>query len=103
MIRHVAFFKFLPGISEEKRSLAVAKLKSMKMLVPGMVEWSIGEQINSAAKNIYDVAEVATFQDLKALDDFKAHPEHGKLVDIMKEVSDWQVIDYEYEPEQTPQ
>src|SRR3989338_249902 len=40
------------------------------------------------------LVELAIFRDDAALQAFRAHPEHTKITDVLREIADWQVGDF---------
>ena len=95
MIRHVVLIKFNPGASEENCEAAFRMLRDLKNEIPGIREWSIGKQLRKEHKH-FDVAEVATFEDLESLEHFRTHPAHIRVRDYIKTIATWTVVDYEF-------
>jgi hypothetical protein len=95
MIRHVILYKFRAVASEEQRRNAINELRSMGKSIPEVREWSIGEQALSSSK-AYDLAQVSSFENVEALERFRKHPHHISTRNLLSEIADWVVVDYEY-------
>lgn len=97
MIRHVVLFTFYGYASAEQRKEAITELRALKQRIPEIHEWSIGEEIRPT-EHTYDLAEIATFENLEALDAFRAHPAHVAVRNLFSRIADWNVVDYHYMP-----
>ena len=95
MIRHIVMFKFRPGVAEDQRREAVRKLAELGTKVPEIREWSVGAHIDTGRK-AWDMVQVSGFEDFAALDRYRVHPEHVSVRDLLAQVADWAVVDYEF-------
>jgi hypothetical protein len=96
MLRHIILLKFRPSASLEQLENAIAALHRLGSATSDIREWSVGRSIRrTRADNVYDVAEVAAFDDDAALLRFKNHPEHIKTREFLGTIADWVVVDYE--------
>jgi len=95
MIRHVILFKFKASASRQQRQEAFGRLKDLGTKLPQAREWSVGLQASRRDK-AYDMAQVSSFDDLSALEEFRREPEHGKVREYLLKVADWIVVDYEF-------
>jgi hypothetical protein len=95
MIRHVILFKFKTSASQQQRQEALNKLRDLGTKLPQVREWSVGLQASRREK-AYDMAQVSSFDDLSALEEFRREPEHGKVREFLLKVVDWIVVDYEF-------
>lgn len=98
MIRHVLLYKFRAKATRQERCEALEMLKSLKSCVPGVREWSIGEQAFPSEK-AFDIAQISSFESVEALDRYRDHPEHIKTREFLSRVADWVVVDYEFSGE----
>ena len=57
----------------------------------GILYWKVDWNLDTR-KNIH-LVEIAVFESNDALQNFRAHPKHKELTEIMRECADWQVGD----------
>jgi hypothetical protein len=95
MIRHVLLFKFRPSASKQQRRQAFNMLKDLGSDIPQVREWSIGVQALQSEK-AYDIAQVSSFDNFNALEEFKLNPAHIKVRDYLSKIADWVSVDYEF-------
>lgn len=99
MIRHVILYKFRTSVSEEQRQNAIDTLRAMGQTIPEVREWSIGKQALPSS-TAYDLAQVSGFENVDALERYRNHPNHIRTKNLLSEIADWVVVDYEYLSEQ---
>jgi hypothetical protein len=99
MIRHVLLYKFRASATDEQRRRAIDTLRAVGKSIPEVREWSIGEQ-TFPSKKAYDLAQVSSFENVQTLERFRNHPDHIRARNLMSEISDWVVVDYEYSLEE---
>jgi hypothetical protein len=98
MIRHILLFKFNEGVPQDLRDEAIERLTGLGEQCPTVSYWSIG--VNRAeSPSAYDVAEVADFTDMSALQEYKDHPAHKELAAHLGTIATWALVDYEFTPE----
>lgn len=95
MIVHIVMFEF----KEQNKSENLAKVKDMleKLvdLIPALKSMEVGIDISRSERS-FDMVLTSTFDDLDALCEYAIHPEHLKVVDIIKNVTNLsKVVDYE--------
>jgi hypothetical protein len=95
MIRHVILYKFRASASEEQRQNAIDTLRALGQSIPEVREWSIGKQALPSSK-AYDVAQVSSFENVEALERYRNHPNHTTTKNLMSDIADWVLVDYEY-------
>lgn len=68
-------------------------LEKLPAMIPEIEEFEVGINCNDTA--VADVVLCSTFKDGRGLETFLGHPEHGKVVDFIKNVREerW-LIDY---------
>ena len=96
MIRHIVFFK----VKEENKQANIDKLKIALRELKGKISEikSIDVGVNFNAKsNAFDIALITDFQNIEDLDKYRVHPEHQKVVELIKEITEKSaVVDYEF-------
>ena len=87
MIKHVVFFKFRPEAGDGARRDVVSQLRALPDKIDLIRSWEIGEDIMHSAR-AWDVVEIATFDDLGALETYTRHDDHMELVLKLREICD---------------
>jgi len=85
MIKHVVFFKFKPEASAEARRGVINQLRALPDKIDLIRSWEIGEDILRSAR-AWDVIEIATFDDLGALETYTRHDDHVAVVLKLREI-----------------
>ncbi len=99
MIKHIVMLRLKDYPSEEKQR-HLEKLKSMieglMGKVPELKFMEVGLNINKKP-SAYDLVLTSHFDSEEALDAYRVHPEHKKVLDFLVEVTkETAVVDYEY-------
>jgi len=95
MIRHVVLCKFRTSISEEKRENVIDMLRALGQSISEVREWSIGKQALPSS-TAYDLAIVSGFENKEALERYRNHPDHIRIKNLLTEIAELAVVDYEY-------
>jgi hypothetical protein len=96
MIKHVVFFKFKPEAGPSERRAAVEQLRKLPDKIDVIRSFEVGEDIMHSAR-AWDVVEIATYDDLEALDIYTRHDDHVEVVLKLREICDAVgSVDYEY-------
>ncbi|MEY3001325.1 MAG: hypothetical protein RL648_1539 [Verrucomicrobiota bacterium] len=98
MITHIVFFKMKPTAggttSRENLHELVAKLRGLKVAIPEILELEAGEDV-SRSNASFDVALITRFASLEALETYRVHPAHVKVVEFIQSVcSERAVVDF---------
>jgi hypothetical protein len=98
MIRHVISWK-LTAEDAAARELAsgeiVAALESLPAVIPEIVSLTVGRNIAYPESN-WDLVLIADFANLVDVETYRVHPEHEKVVTIIRErVSARSAVDFE--------
>lgn len=95
MLRHIVMMKFKDDVqNEEERLWFKEKLTGLLHSVPSLKSMEVGLNISSKA-SAFDLVLTADFDDKKALNEYRAHPEHVKILDRMKKsVAQVTAVDY---------
>jgi len=96
MIKHVVFFKFKPEANDAERRAVVDQLRALPDKIDVIRSFEIGEDIMHSAR-AWDLVEIATYDDLQALETYMRHDDHLEVVLKLREVCDAiGSVDYEY-------
>lgn len=95
MLRHIVMMKFKDRNGIEKISATVKMmLDDLVPVVDALKHMEVGININPKPA-AYDLVLSADFDDEEGLNSYRAHPDHVKILDFMKEVVDKvTVVDY---------
>ena len=94
MVRHVVLCKFHASVSKEKRENAIDKLRALWQSIPEAREWSIGKQAFPSS-TAFDLAIVSGFENAEALEKYRNHPDHIGIKNLLTEIAEMAVVDYE--------
>lgn len=95
MIRHIIFFKFKADAGEAAIADLEASLNGLPGLIAEIRAFSCGRDVLRSARS-YDLALVADFDDLAALDRYQIHPDHQAVVAKVKVLAESVVaVDFE--------
>jgi len=98
MIRHVVSWK-LTAVDDAQRELDAAAiiegLESLPALIPEILALEVGRNVAPYADN-WDLTLIADYESLDALEAYQVHPEHQRVVAIVKpRVSARSNVDFE--------
>jgi len=99
MLNHVVLFKFKDYPSHEKQQ----KIDHLKMALLGLNEKinelkyiEVGANYQLESKS-YDLCLISHFETESDLDAYRIHPEHLKVLELVKEFTDLRAaVDYEF-------
>jgi len=95
MIKHIVLFKFKEA-SPAVIDTAVSKLRNLEGKVESLRSIEVGIDLIRSERS-YDVALIATFDDMDGLQAYQVHPEHVKVIDYIATVKESTIaVDYEY-------
>ncbi|PLY03501.1 MAG: stress responsive alpha-beta barrel domain-containing protein [Desulfuromonas sp.] len=95
MIQHVVFFKFKPETTDEQIDAIADGLSGLPDSIEEVRGFVFGRDVIRSERS-YDFALVSTFDDLEALDRYQVHPEHQKVVALVKAAAESVVaVDFE--------
>ncbi|MFO8054058.1 MAG: Dabb family protein [Bacteroidales bacterium] len=95
MLRHIVMFKLkeTPGKKENIQRLKQA-IQALQDRIGEVKSMETGINVNSKPA-AYDLVLVSDFEDEAALEKYRVHPEHKKVLELIKEVNDQiAVVDY---------
>ena len=87
MLTHIVVWKYRPDVPQTAREEHVARLRSVSGVVSGIESFSVGFDTVHLARS-YDTGLVAVFRDRAALDAYTVHPDHVKVADFGRSLSD---------------
>ncbi len=98
MIRHVVLFKFKKFENDKDKQVKEQEIKDALMALKDKIEVlrSIEVGINTNSKETYNLALITTFDNYDHLREYASHPEHLKVVELIKPVKeDRSCVDFE--------
>jgi Stress responsive A/B Barrel Domain len=95
MIHHMVLFKLKPGFDKNSEPVkqAVAAMKVLPTQVPQIRQWTSGENFTDRSV-AYDFGLYSTFDHRADLAAYAAHPEHVKVIEMWRAISDWHICDF---------
>ncbi len=94
-IQHIVLFEPKDGASDADIKAAMDAVAAVKENVPGVLDCKTGENITDRAPGV-KYAAVVTLEDRDALAAYGPHPEHQKVVELLKvAMESWTVVDFE--------
>jgi hypothetical protein len=87
VLTHIVVWKYRADVPQAAREEHVARLRSVSGVVPGIESFSVGFDTLHLARS-YDTGLVAVFRDRAALDAYTVHPEHVKVADFGRGLSE---------------
>jgi len=87
MLTHIVIWKYRAEVEPAIRDEHVALLRRLASVVPRIESLSVGfDRLHQ--QRSYDTGLVALFRDRAALDAYTVHPEHVKVAQFGKEISE---------------
>jgi len=87
MLTHIVVWKYRADTAQASREEHVARLRSLSSVVPGIESFSAGFDTLYLPRS-YDTGLVAIFRDRTALDAYTVHPDHVKVAEFGRGISD---------------
>ena len=95
MLTHIVVWKYRADVPQAARDEHVARLRSLSSLVPGVESLSVGPDTLFSPRS-FDTGLVAVFADRAALDVYAEHPEHVKVVELGRSITELMAkVDFE--------
>ncbi len=95
MIRHIVIFKFKPETTQSNREAFLEMLRALPSKIPEIVDFEAGFDVVRSPR-AFDLALVASYADLGALDRYAKHDHHLPVIARSKEICE-QVASVDYE------
>jgi hypothetical protein len=87
MLTHIVMWKYRSDTPQSTRDEHVARLRSLRSVVPGIETFSVGVDTLHSSKS-YDTGLMAIFRDRSVLDAYTVHPDHVKVVEFGHDITD---------------
>ncbi len=95
MIVHIAMFKFKDESKESNIQEVVKRLNALLELIPELKSMEVGVNFTDSER-AFDLSLYSTFDTKEELQAYAVHPEHLKVVELIKSVTlESKVVDYE--------
>lgn len=96
MIKHIVFFKFKPGVSENEIQDLEQSLNALPAGIAEIKHLEFGRDVIRSERSC-DLALIVDFDDLEAGNRYQTHPEHVKVIEKVKKLcDDVKAVDYEF-------
>lgn len=94
MIVHIVMFRFKEENRESNLEDVSAKLNALVDLIPSLNSMEVGIDFSKSERS-FDMSIYTTFDSKEALKEYAVHPEHLKVVELIKSVTlESKVVDY---------
>ena len=90
--RHVVLFRVHDDVDDARVDEAVAALRALAA-VPGVLEWTV--RLSDDERKGRIIVENALFESRATIESFRVHPLHQTSSDLLREIADWWIGDYE--------
>ena len=87
MITHIVIWKYRADIEQNLREEHIAMLSALPTTTDYIKSFSVGPDVLRLPRS-YDTGLVATFDDRAALEAYTVHPEHIKVADFGRNISE---------------
>ncbi len=94
MIVHIVMFRFRDENKNDNLKEVTTKLNALVELIPELNSLEVGIDF-SRSERAFDLSLYSTFDSKEALKSYAVHPEHLKVVELIKSVTlESKVVDY---------
>jgi len=87
MLTHIVVWKYRADVPQATREDHVERLRSLSSILPGIESLSVGFDTLHLPRS-FDTGLVAIFHDRATLDAYTIHPEHVKVAEFGRSLSD---------------
>ena len=87
MVTHLVVWKYREDVPQAARDEHQSQLQSLRNIVPGIESLTVGFDF-VRAWNSYDLGLMALFRDRSGLDAYTVHPEHVKVVEFGRSITE---------------
>ena len=95
MLTHIVIWKYRPDIDRDVREEHVRMLRNLPNIISDVLTLQVGFDVLRLPRS-FDTGLVATYKDRAALDAYTVHPEHVKVADFGRSISE-QVASVDFE------
>lgn len=94
MIVHIVMFRFKEENKDANLKEVTSRLNDLVELIPTLKSMEVGIDF-SRSERAFDMSIYTTFDSKEALGEYAVHPEHLKVVELIKSVTlESKVVDY---------
>lgn len=95
MLTHIVCWKYRADVPQTARDEHVTRLRSLSSIVPGIHSLFVGPDTLFSPRS-FDTGLVAVFTDRAALDAYTVHPDHEKVVEFGRSITELMAkVDFE--------
>jgi hypothetical protein len=87
MLTHIVVWKYRADVDQDTRDEHVKLLSNLAGVIPEVKSLSVGFDVIKIPRS-YDTGLVAVFEDRAGLDAYTIHPEHVKVADFGRTISE---------------
>lgn len=87
MLTHIVIWKYRDDVEPEVRETHLSMLRSLAAAIPVVESLAVGFDVLKLPRS-YHTGLVAVFRDRAALDAYTVHPEHVKVVEFGRAITD---------------
>jgi Stress responsive A/B Barrel Domain len=87
MLTHIVIWKYRSDVEQETRNEHVARLRNLAKIISEVKSLEVGFDVLKLPRS-YDTGLVAVFDDQAGLDTYTVHPEHVKVADFGRSISE---------------
>lgn len=87
MLTHIVVWKYRQDVEQFARDEHVNLLRRLGEIIPQVQSLSVGFDTLHLSRS-YDTGLVAVFEDRAGLDAYTVHPEHGKVAEFGRQISE---------------
>ena len=87
MLTHIVVWKYRQDVEQFARDEHVNLLRRLGEIIPQVQSLSVGFDTLHLSRS-YDTGLVAVFEDRDGLDDYAVHPEHVKVAEFGRQISE---------------
>ena len=87
MLIHLVMWKYRSDVDRKTREQHVQRLQNLATIIPQIETLSVGFDTLGLPRS-YDTGLFATFADHAALDAYTVHPEHAKVAEFGRSISE---------------
>ena len=87
MLHHIVVWKYRPDVEPTIREEHIALLRNLASVIAEVQSLAVGSDVLQLTRS-YDTGLVAVFQDRAAFDAYTVHPEHVKVADFGRIISE---------------
>ncbi len=99
MIRHIVMIKLLSTENKEDKIKHSQEIKEALETLPSQIDvikfYQVGLNLSESPR-AYDIVLISDFEDLNRLDEYRVHPAHIKVVELIRKYSeDMKAVDFD--------